>query len=252
MPATSAPILVVDDDELGRDLLLLMLESEGHAAHAFPSGESILTALRSSAVPTPAAILTDLQMPGLTGNPLALDLRQHFASGNTTPGTLSIRATRAPADAIAAFDGFLLKPFTAAQLTQALAANSAPATPSAPQEASPNTTPTSETPDLNEATCAALAASMPPAQLSQLYAFSLSDTEARVARMRAAAAAGDAATYIREAHVIKGSCGLLGASRMHALAAVMESGGLPTLALLDQISAAAGHLQRILETRFTP
>ncbi len=248
VPTSSQPqrpggvlVLVLDDDELSRELLTLLLESEGYATISFASGDAVLASLRSGACSHPRAIVADLQMPGITGNALAAELRA--LCGRQTR-LLAVSATVPAPQAVAAFDGFLLKPFTGAQLTAALESSS----PTAPQ---PTTQPEqAETrPILDETVYQTLAAAIQPAQLRQLYGLSLSDTTGRIGRMRAHATAGDESAYIREAHAIKGGCGLVGAAEMEALAAAMETGGLTTHALLDQISAAAGRLQRILESR---
>ena len=68
-------ILVIDDDELSRDLLALLLTREGHTVEIAGSGEAAVTALDGTAA-MPNLVLVDLQMPGLSGNALAHRLRE--------------------------------------------------------------------------------------------------------------------------------------------------------------------------------
>src|SRR5213082_2390045 len=67
-------VLVVDDDEMSRELLSVLLESEGYIVDTADSGQSALAALHSSGS-TPDLILSDMQMPGTTGSALATELR---------------------------------------------------------------------------------------------------------------------------------------------------------------------------------
>ena len=67
-------VLVVDDDALSREVLALLLHGAGYAVETADSGDAALLHLQTAQV-APQAVLTDLQMPGTTGNELALRLR---------------------------------------------------------------------------------------------------------------------------------------------------------------------------------
>ena len=86
----------------------------------------------------------------------------------------------------------------------------------------PNTSSGPDTAVLDEAIYRKLAGSMRHTQLEQLYALCLTDAEARIDRMRQAASKGDDAAYRREAHAIKGGCGMVGAIELQTLATSME------------------------------
>ncbi len=58
-------ILVIDDVEEHRDLLLQVLEDGGHAVAAAGDGEEALRVL--ARIPAPALILLDYRMPGMDG-----------------------------------------------------------------------------------------------------------------------------------------------------------------------------------------
>jgi HPt (histidine-containing phosphotransfer) domain-containing protein len=75
--------------------------------------------------------------------------------------------------------------------------------------------------------------------------------------MRRLMASQDAVLFVREAHAIKGSSGMLGASQLHGMAAELERNGLDTaesstsqeVNSLDELSAACDRLERMLGAR---
>ncbi|HEX2578405.1 MAG TPA: response regulator [Aquihabitans sp.] len=72
-PPSQATVLVVEDDEHLRDLVVQLLGRFGYAARQVGSAEEALEALDESA--DVALVLTDLVMPGMSG----LDLTQVLA-----------------------------------------------------------------------------------------------------------------------------------------------------------------------------
>jgi HPt (histidine-containing phosphotransfer) domain-containing protein len=91
--------------------------------------------------------------------------------------------------------------------------------------------------------------SMRGKRLEELYALCLSDAETRIAGMRKAASNGDDAAYKREAHAIRGSAGMVGATELQTLATSMEERGLGNanhVASLDEFMLACERLRRIL------
>ena len=77
---SKAPLIsIVDDDALARDGIRELVESLGYKATAFESAEHFL---QSSMVGETACLITDLQMPGLSG----LELQEALQSlGHQTP-----------------------------------------------------------------------------------------------------------------------------------------------------------------------
>ncbi|HEY5054706.1 MAG TPA: response regulator [Acidobacteriaceae bacterium] len=283
-PQLPTRVLLIDDDEMSRDLLSVLLEAEGCIVSAAESGDAALALLQST--PSPALILTDMQMPGSTPGQLAGRLRR--ACGRSTL-LLAMSGSRPSAAVLARYDGFLLKPFGAAEIMALLQrASEAPkkiaktARPisvsqriavldslaaSAEQPASNlrmNAAPVSSTPPaplshsgdapvLDEAIYSQLALSMPAPQLKEMYAMCVDDARVRIASMRALAAAHDPVQFMRQAHTIKGSCGMLGAAELHRLATTLEQDG-PGLAgsavnSLDELSNACDRLERMLGAR---
>jgi two-component system response regulator GlrR len=121
MSAPSAPgadVLLVDDDPDLLKLISLRLTSAGYRVRTADSGETALAAL---AVARPAAVITDMRMPGIDGLQLFDAIhRQHPALPViilTAHGTIP--------DAVSATQrgvfGFLTKPFDSQELLQKVA-----------------------------------------------------------------------------------------------------------------------------------
>jgi FixJ family two-component response regulator len=101
-------VSIVDDDPLAREGIRELVESLGYKTLAFVSAQDFL---QSGAIATTGCLITDLQMPGLSG----LDLQERLqAQGYHTPVILITaypnekhRSRAISAGAI----GFLSKPF---------------------------------------------------------------------------------------------------------------------------------------------
>lgn len=241
MPKLPLRLLVVDDDALSRDLLTLLLTREGYDVDVMESGDAAFDAVRQRYVPVPDGVLADLQMPGISGSSLALGLRQLCGSGTRL---IAMSASDAPANAIDGFDAFLCKPFTMEALANALTGNNTAST--APAEPiRQNVT------VLDHTVYGRLAETMRPELVDQLYALCLSDAQRREANLRKAAGRGDNETFRREAHALKGGCGLVGASELQSIATTLENSGIPAnyVATLDEILLACDRLQRMLVAR---
>jgi CheY-like chemotaxis protein len=241
-------ILVIDDDAIMRELLPLLLGAEGHTVLTAESGDAALALLATLAPDEmPTVVLTDLKMPGLSSTALALRLR--LVCRRST--VLLAMSGSEPAKQAEAYDVFLAKPFDVAGFAAAVqrvrdgldgkASSSAVASVSEGQSASVRV--------LDEAIYTKLFSVMGVAQLPQLYTLFLEDAKERVARMGTAAAGNDIDTFTREAHAIKGGCGMLGATELYSLASRMETGGFACSPLLDDFGPAFERLRRILEER---
>jgi FixJ family two-component response regulator len=112
-------ISIVDDDELARDGIRELVESFGYTVAAFSSAEDLLA---SSQVEETACLITDLQMPGLSGLELQEALR---SQGHRTPVIL-ITAYPSENHQKRALNGgavgFLSKPFDEGSLIKCLTA----------------------------------------------------------------------------------------------------------------------------------
>jgi FixJ family two-component response regulator len=108
MFSSKLTVAVVDDDEAVRDALSNLLASLDLGVATFASAEEFLA---SSACSVAACLITDVQMPGMSG----LDLQRHLIeNGNRIPVILITAFprdhVRQRAEADGAF-GFFAKPF---------------------------------------------------------------------------------------------------------------------------------------------
>jgi two-component system, NtrC family, response regulator GlrR len=116
---TAGDVLLVDDDPDLLKLISLRLTSAGYRVRTADSGE---TALASIAAARPAAVVSDLRMPGIDGLALFEAIHRQFPAMPviilTAHGTIP--------DAVAATQrgvfGFLTKPFDSQELLQKVGA----------------------------------------------------------------------------------------------------------------------------------
>ena len=234
-------ILVVDDDPISREVLALLLGSEGHRVTTAASGEEALSTLADAApLEAPTAILVDLKMPGLSGDELAHRLRRQAGRG-----VLILAMSASEPSSTVPFDGFLLKPINTELLAQMLkGSGSASATHNPPLAG--------DFPVLNEAVFARLQGMMPRASVEEVFQVCIEDVRQRIPQMTASLEAGDVDTLRRTAHTIKGGSSMIGAARLAQIAAKIETGSYKTgegPQLLKELSLACDDLQRILLER---
>ena len=244
---TPQRILVLDDDEVVRELLVALLSVQGFEVTAVSSGQEALSALGDPEAPS--VVLTDLQMPGLEGEALTQALRTALPAGGILIG---MSGRQQAEQVLRPLDGFLLKPFDSKTLVSALvrARDAGAERQSAtPGELPSENTEGSEHPVLDEVIFAALGKSFQPHQLHELYALTLRDVESRVARMEASASQSDWDEVRREAHSIKGGCGLVGARELGHIASRLEVAAPIQLSELAQLPLACERLQLHLEAK---
>lgn len=254
----SIRLLLVDDDELSREVLNLQISAQGYAVHMVESGEAALEYLGKITTTLPDAVLTDLRMPGISGIPLSRRIRA-ISNAEAPPRMvlLAMSASHPDEDLFGSYDGFLLKPFTMLQLAEALQLNPAVVPARTTRSGSHHRAATTARLEeaaigLDRAVNSRFADSMSAARLQEFYAMCLEDAEARIDRMRVAATKGDDAEYRRQAHTIKGSCSMVGAIELQRLAALQETRGIDPanhVASLDEMMGACGRLRRILIAR---
>ena len=115
---SEAPLVaIVDDDELARDGIRELVESLGYTATTFPSAEHFL---QSAVVAQTTCLITDLQMPGLSG----LDLQEELQSRGYHTPVILITAYANDKHRPRALNngavGFLSKPFDDRSLMECL------------------------------------------------------------------------------------------------------------------------------------
>ena len=246
-------ILIIDDDELSRDVLCILLQAEGYHVECAASGDEAVERL---AVSHPGIILADFQMPGLTGNELASRLRILYGASTRI---LAMSATEVPPPDISEYDAFLLKPFSPEDLKSLLKNPKKMTRHQNGLATHQNGTQAMEVPQedhdpLNEDIFQKLHDYMSAPEIQQIYDFCLQDAYKRFRLMDQHILDHDDLLYRREAHNIKGSCGMLGATQLREIAAVMEANGIPAdrdtdKSLRVSFLDASERLERILKTR---
>ena len=248
MPNGADPVrvLLIDDDELSREILELLLMEAGWKVVAAGSGEETLAMLRAGVVPQ--VVLADLKMPGLSGAKLATALRAAWTAD--LPVLLAMSASEPASGATEGYDGFLLKPFSVEQFAEALQFAEGSGLSIAAAAETDVEPATAEV--LDQAKLLKLRASFKPAQMDELFRFALTDAERQLETMQQARDAGDDALYRRCAHSMKGSFGMLGAPELWELATAAEREGFA--GVTEAVTFAKlflGALERLRHTLLT-
>ena len=244
-------LLLVEDDGATRELLTLLLQAEGWNVRAAETGEEALANLQQPGT-TPAVVLCDLRLPGICGEALANALQR------AAPKACLIAMSATAAAKVEGYAAGLLKPFPPAAVEQewerylSRAAELAPSATSFVESAAPGADELSELPVVDESTLLRLQKAMGTTGAQGLYAFALADTGDRLARMQQALECDDANAFQREAHAIKGSCGMIGARRLWLLAndAESETLGSTSREKLLTMVAETQALRLMLEIQF--
>jgi CheY-like chemotaxis protein len=236
-------VLVIDDDPVMIELLTLVLSLQGHTLLTADSGEAGLDMVAAPDQPLDV-VLTDLQLPGLRGPELAAAIRKVLKAPTLLLGMSGTMPS--PGDH-AVFDAFLMKPFTVEDFAAAVARAKAGERVGADGNL--------ETADeegegvLDENIFARMAAQLNPEQMRQLYDLTVNDMRRRLSLIRGFEAAGDDDGVRREAHALKGGCGMVGAAEIYRMAAQKEAGSPPDTPPLADFDAACDRLRRMLDKR---
>ncbi len=245
-------MLIVDDDPVMGELLDALLTVEGYRVTRAHSGEEALQVAREGK-PKPEIILCDIQMPGMRGGELATALVEARTAG-TLPATsmiLAMSGSSPSAEELQSFDGLLRKPFSVADFTQAVAqarrqtANNISAESERPSAGNDP----ARLPPLDDNIFEQLKLKVGSELLRQMYDMTVEDVRARLERIADAAERDDQLTIRQEAHTIKGSCGMLGALELQALATATEGGSPVDTSALANFDSACKRLQRMLNER---
>jgi CheY-like chemotaxis protein/HPt (histidine-containing phosphotransfer) domain-containing protein len=259
----SARVLVVDDDSITGELLTALLAHHGYEVQHAHSGAEALAMLAECGGALDV-VLCDLQMPGMRGGELGRALQSARRDGplRETAVLVGMSGSRPRADEASAFDAFVQKPFTTEELESAIAearsrhagsaaASNADMISSVIPDAIADAVPAGLVDEcLNERTFEQLRSKLGAESARQLYAMTLDDVRARLAEMEASARARDPQEVRRQAHTIKGSCGMVGALELQAMAAATEGGSALDTSALADFNAACQRLERMLSERF--
>ena len=245
-------MLIVDDDPVMGELLDALLSVEGYRVTRAHSGEEALQ-VASEGTPRPDIILCDIQMPGMRGGELAKAMAASRAGGTLPASTviLAMSGSSPGADELQSFDGLLRKPFSVADFMRAVAQarrQTAGGMSIESEEASAGNN-AAGIPPLDDKIFEQLKSKVGSDLLRQMYEMTLDDVRVRLERIAKAAKRGDQPTARHEAHTIKGSCGMLGALELQALAAATEGGSPIDTSALADFDSACKRLQRMLSER---
>jgi len=242
----NVPVLVVDDNEVNREVAGVVLEAWGCQPVFACDGRQALERLRDS---QPALVLMDCHMPELDGFECAREirLRERATPASHLPiigvSASTSREERARGSA-SGMDEFLPKPISLAAigaLLQRWVRNAAPAMPSSADGAA------RRPPDAAADTLLDLAhltemRSVAGADFPRLVARFEESSHEQLEAMRASLGRGDAVTLQRLAHKLKGAASSLGAATVARLCAQLEqrsrSGETLTAADLAQLAGA--------------
>ena len=255
---TPLKILVADDAEMNRELLVELLQKQGHTVTGVPDGAAAIRALDEGAYD---AVVMDEEMPVMTGVEATLAIRAREKGGTKHHFIIGLTGNSLAEDERrlleAGMDAFLTKPVNLQKLYQTVALGAlkrdvpvagaaAASVPDAPMA-------------VNVVTSHAVAASAPhvaddaaldvKAQLDRMTGGSeklarrlvnafLKDAPKTMAQIRAALKAGKAEKMASAAHLFKGAVGIFGAPR-----AVAASRNLQTLGRAGKLSGAAEELK---------
>jgi signal transduction histidine kinase/DNA-binding NarL/FixJ family response regulator len=232
--ARPARVLVVEDNEVNRQVAAGMLARLGHAAAVAGDGEQALAALARGAFD---AVLMDCGLPGIDGLEATRRLRAREAAegGVDEHGrprarlpVIALTASALPADRVACLeagmDDFLSKPLRLEQLDAALRRSLAGAPPASGDAAAP--------PLLDRTALDAIRAldGVQPGLLAQVIDVFLASAAQRLDGLKEAVAYEDAGSLARGAHALASSSAQLGlaaiADRCRWLESLARGGAL--------------------------
>ena len=248
-PARALRVVVAEDDDFNRTLLVRQLTRLGHTARAAANGHEALRLLDEE----PAdVLLLDCQMPELDGYQTAQLWREREAARAVQTGPparpplhiIALTARALPGDRerclAAGMNDYLTKPLRLEDLAAALGRVGAPAAGTG-ADASAGL----EEPVLDTAVLRSLATD--PALLRELCELFLHSARDLIERLQSAAGTGDTAALQSAAHTLHGSALNFGARRLGRLAETLEGlarqGAVPDAA--DRVAVLRAEFEQV-------
>ena len=234
-------VMVVEDNDVNRELLSIMLEQLGHSVFAVADGEAAIVACETMVFD---AVLMDLNLPRIGGVEATRRILNDAATRHAQPAIIALTASVSDADralcAAAGMRGFLTKPATVFSLDVALrgAVNDAPASAA-----------TLEPEDVLDATLldslAALEVRAPEPFLRKLITRFIDELPAHIAAIQHACVLGDGELAEATAHSLAGAAAAVGASALaRAARAVCDDPSTERVAELTAMSRTTATLLR--------
>ncbi|HWE85068.1 MAG TPA: response regulator [Terracidiphilus sp.] len=231
-------VLLIDDDMVSREVTATVLTMSGYTVHTASNAAEAISLLDSKTC-TPHVILTDAQMPGLSGSELVRELRARSA------GMLyAISGSEIPPEMLRQVDGFLLKPFGPEALEELIEKDVAIG----------HAAPPAGLAAINPRTIADFRGMMSETAVREIYAAVSADLERRYTAVELAIEHGDRVEIHRIGHSIKGGCGMAGALEAAHIGELLESGGDDleySRSLLPHFQTVIGNLKRMLDAEFS-
>jgi signal transduction histidine kinase/HPt (histidine-containing phosphotransfer) domain-containing protein/ActR/RegA family two-component response regulator len=264
---TPLRILVADDAEMNRELLVELLQKQGHTVTGVADGAEAIRALDEGSYD---AVVMDEEMPVMTGVEATLAIRAREKGGTKHQFIIGLTGNALADDERrlleAGMDAFLTKPVNLQKLYQTVALAALKRDAPVANVAGVNVAPPPDAPlAVNVVTSSAVASSAPHvpddaaldvrAQLDKMTGGSeklarrltdafRKDAPKTLAQIRSALKAGDAEKVASAAHLFKGAVGIFGAPR-----AVAAARNLQTMGRAGNLSNAPDEL-RDLETAY--
>jgi two-component system, sensor histidine kinase and response regulator len=252
-------ILVAEDNAVNQKVILRQLEKLGYSADAVGDGSEVLESL--SRIPYDI-VLMDCQMPEMDGYEATRCVRQSEGDSKHTP-IIAMTANALEGDRerciAAGMDDYLSKPVKEASLAAMLERWAAEVKPPAVGHSSP---PYEEAPAgvLDVEVIASLRALQRDGEvdfLASIISLFLEESPERLAAMKSAVRRGDAAALGHAAHTLKGSSGMLGATRLSSLCEIVEkqsrAGSVESAGdLLDVLEEELARVRLALEAEKKP
>ena len=232
----SLRVMVVEDNDVNRELLSIMLEQLGHSVLAVADGEAAISSCHEQ---TFDAVLMDLNLPRIGGIDATRRILLDHASPGDAPAIIALTASVSDADralcAAAGMRGFLTKPTTVFSLDLALrgVVGDAPL---------PEVVAVALSDILDEVTLASLAELDQRAAepfLRKLIGRFLDGLPQQVKQMQTRWAAGEAKSALDSAHSLAGAASAVGARALaSAMRDISKTPSTETVALAEAVSQA--------------
>jgi PAS domain S-box-containing protein len=218
-PEQSVRVLLVEDEDVSREVALRVLSRRGHAVTSASNGRQAL-ALWEATSASFDIIVTDISMPEMSGLELTRAVRQREGSSGKRIPIIAMTANAMKGEAERCIeegmDGYIPKPIQRQEFLRMIEQSSRRPTVPEPASAPPAAPPAC---DLNELLAAYDNETSFVARLINMF-FSVYQEE--LPKLRSAVATRDAREVARAAHRIKGSVGNLKGKTLQNVAKTLE------------------------------
>ncbi len=222
-PGSQGRILVAEDSRANQIVAAALLRRAGFAVEIAEDGEQAVSRAAEGGFDL---VLMDVQMPRRTGLEATAAIRALKGAAGRVP-IVAMTASALPGDReaclAAGMDGYVAKPVEAARLLEAVQAALAGRAPAAHEGTAPSGP---DRPLLDEGQLAEMRDAVGQDRMGHLLGIFAEETEARVARLAEAVAAGDRALIAHLAHGLRSAAGTFGATALTDATRALEQAAL--------------------------